>query len=77
MHIGFQYGVFMRDDERLLQGAGVTKQVRWLTFRPGDAIVVPQVAALVREGARVARLTRGERLISVLDRDGMASVGER
>ncbi len=55
----------------------MTKQVRWLTFRAGDAIVVPQVAALVREGARVARLTRGERLISVLDRDGMASVGER
>ena len=61
VHIGFQYGVFMRDDERLLQGAGVTKQVRWLTFRTGDSIVVPQVAALVREGARVARLTRGER----------------
>ncbi len=77
VHIGFQYGVFMRDDESVLQGAGVTKQVRWLTFRPGDVIVVPQVAALVREGARVARLTRGERLISALERDAVATIGER
>ena len=77
VHIGFQYGVFMRDDEGLLQGAGVTKQARWLTFRPGDTIVGPQVAALVREGARVTRLTRGERLISALERDDVVSVGER
>ena len=76
VHIGFQYGVFMRDDEGILQGAGVTKQVRWLTFRAGDAIDAPQVAALVREGARVARLSRGERLISALERDSMVSVDE-
>lgn len=76
VHIGFQYGVFMRDDEGVLEGAGVTKQVRWLTFRAGDAIDATQVAALVREGARVARLTRGERLISVLERDTMVSIPE-
>ncbi len=76
VHIGFQYGVFMRDDDGVLEGAGVTKQVRWLTFRAGDAIDGPQVAALVHEGARVARLTRGERLISALDRESMISVGE-
>ncbi len=76
VHIGFQYGVFMRDDEGVLEGAGVTKQVRWLTFRAGDTIDEAQVGALVREGARVARLTRGERLISVLERDSMSSVME-
>jgi hypothetical protein len=77
VHIGFQYGVSMRDDEGLLQGAGITKQARWLTFRAGDTIVVPQVAAFVREGARVARLTRGERLLSALEREPMMTVGER
>jgi hypothetical protein len=76
VHIGFHYGVFMRDDEGLLQGAGVTKQARWLTFRAGDTIVVPQVAALVREGARVARLTRGERSISALEREHLVRVRE-
>ncbi len=69
VHLGFEYGVFMRDDEELLLGRGVTRQVRWLTFRAGDPIVVPQLEGLVREGARVARLSRGERLVSLLDRE--------
>ena len=73
VHIGFQYGVFMRDDEGVLQGAGVTKQVRWLTFRAGDTIERALIAALVHEGARVARLTRGERLFSVLEREPKAT----
>lgn len=75
VHLGFQYGVFMRDVDELLRGRGITKQVRWLTFREGDPIVVPTLQALVREGARVARMSRGERLISVLDRE--ATIAER
>ena len=71
VHIGFPQGVFMRDDERILEGAGVTKNARWLTFRAGDPIPRPRIALLVREGARVARLSRGERLVIVLDRDAI------
>ncbi len=74
VHLGFQYGVFMRDDEGLLQGAGVTRQVRWLTFREGDQVDRPRLERLVREGARVARMTRGERLISALDREAEAAI---
>jgi hypothetical protein len=69
VHLGFQYGVFMRDEEGLLQGAGVTRQVRWLTFREGDVIDEAILERLLLEAARVARLTRGERLVSVLDRE--------
>ncbi len=69
VHLGFAYGVYMRDEDGLLVGRGVTRQVRWLTFRDGDPIAVPMLRALVHEGARVARLSRGERLISVLDRE--------
>ena len=69
VHLGFEYGVFMDDPLGLLQGEGITKQVRWLTFRaPGEIDREPTIA-LVREGARVAALTRGERLAGVLDRE--------
>jgi hypothetical protein len=68
VHLGFEWGVYMNDPEALLQGAGVTKQVRWLTFAvPGDIDPEPTIA-LVREGARVAALTRGERLAIALER---------
>ena len=68
VHLGFEWGVYMNDPGALLLGAGVTKQVRWLTFNaPGDIDPEPTIA-LVREGARVAALSRGERLAIALDR---------
>jgi hypothetical protein len=73
VHLGFQYGTFMRDDAGLLQGAGITRQVRWLTFRPGDPIDRPLLEGLIVEGARVARMTRGERLVSALDREAVSA----
>lgn len=71
VHLGFPHGVFMRDAGRLLEGAGVTKNARWLTFRDGDPIPRLRLEPLVREGARVARLTRGERLVSAFERDAI------
>ena len=68
VHLGFEWGVFMSDPQGLLQGAGVTKQVRWLTFTSPGEIAREATIALVREGARVAALTRGERLAQALDR---------
>jgi hypothetical protein len=67
IHLGFEYGVFMDDPLGLLQGAGITKKVRWLTFRATDEIDREPTIALVREGARVATLTTGERLARMLD----------
>jgi hypothetical protein len=67
VHLGFEYGAFMDDPLGLLRGSGVTKQVRWLTFARPEDIDARQTIALIREGARLATLTRGERLRLALD----------
>ena len=67
VHLGFEYGAFMSDPEGVLEGAGVTKRVRWLTFVPGDPIDEAHLAGLLREGVRVAVMSRGERLLATLD----------
>ena len=66
VHLGFEYGAFMRDPDLVLEGAGVTKRVRWLTFVPGDPIDEARLVSLLREGVRVAVMSRGERLLSTL-----------
>ena len=75
VHLGFEYGVFMTDPDRVLIGAGVTRRVRWLTFRVGDPIDERQLADLIREGMRVALASRAERLAIALDRDEDAPIG--
>ena len=69
VHLGFEYGVFTSDPDGVLTGRGVTQKVRWLTFRPGDAIDNRQLVELVRGGARLALASRAERLGLVLDRE--------
>ena len=69
VHLGFEYGAFMNDPDGVLQGAGVTKRVRWLTFTPGDPIDGDRLAELLLEAVRVAVLTRGERLLGAIDRE--------
>lgn len=54
VHLGFPKGVLMDDQNGVLQGAGITKYARWLTFVPGVAIDEPMLVALLREAARVA-----------------------
>ncbi|HEX5014359.1 MAG TPA: DUF1801 domain-containing protein [Candidatus Limnocylindrales bacterium] len=68
VHLGFEYGVFMDDPHGLLLGAGLTKQVRWLALARPDEIDRDATIALLAEGARVAALTRDERLALVLER---------
>jgi hypothetical protein len=62
VHLGFEWGAFMTDPAGLLQGGGLTRQVRWLTFEAPDDIDREPTIELVRESARVAALTREERL---------------
>jgi hypothetical protein len=59
----------MSDPDGDLEGAGVTKQVRWLTFRDLEGTDTPAVRELIRESARVATLSRDQRLALLLDRD--------
>src|SRR5262245_3979789 len=67
VHLGFEWGALMDDPARLLQGEGLTKQVRWLTFTSPDEILREPTLALVREGARVAAMTRDQRVARALD----------
>ncbi len=61
VHLGFEQGILMDDPLRLLQGAGITKQVRWVTLTPDSLLPEDALADLVREAARVVTLSRGER----------------
>jgi hypothetical protein len=68
-HLGFAYGVAMADPDRLLEGAHLgLRQVRYLTYRPGQAVPEAACHALVLEAARVAAMSRDQRSALVLDR---------
>jgi hypothetical protein len=69
VHLGFEHGWAMRDPDGLLQGVGITKQVRWLTFLDGDPVPTELCRELILEGARVATMTRGERMLQAMDDD--------
>ena len=68
VHLGFQRGVLMDDPERRLEGRGVTKLVRWLTFTPDDEIDPASIAPLILECARIAGMSRGERTLLAMER---------
>jgi hypothetical protein len=62
IHLGFEHGYLMRDPGGRLEGEGITRQVRWLTFVPGDVPDDASAAALLREARRVALLSLSARL---------------
>jgi hypothetical protein len=68
IHLGFEYGVWMSDPERILEGAHLKlRKVRFVTFAPGDTLPEERLVALTREAARVASWSRAERLAALLD----------
>jgi len=70
IHLGFEYGAWMDDPARVLEGAHIRlKKVRYLTFQPGDKLDLPALRAQVREGRRVALMSRADRLAMALDRE--------
>jgi hypothetical protein len=73
IHLGFEHGHVMRDPEGRLEGAGKTRQVRWITFRPGDAVDAAALAPLIREAVRVACLTRDERFAAAMAGEAAAA----
>jgi hypothetical protein len=70
VHLGFEHGAVMADPGRVLEGAGITRQVRWLTFDHPDQVDEVALEPLVREAVRVALLGRAGRLALALDREG-------
>ena len=70
VHLGFEFGISMADPDQVLEGARLgLRRVRYLTFRPGDAIHEAPLLELTREATRVAAMSRGQRLALVLDRE--------
>jgi hypothetical protein len=67
VHLGFEHGWAMRDPHGILEGAGITKRVRWLTFHPGDPLDHDRLANYIREAADVALMSRGERALRAMD----------
>jgi hypothetical protein len=70
VHLGFEYGVWMEDPDGLLRGSHLgLRKVRFTTFADGEPIPEAALERLTREAARVALLSRGERLARAFDRE--------
>ncbi|HXG26823.1 MAG TPA: DUF1801 domain-containing protein [Candidatus Binatia bacterium] len=72
VHIGFEHGVLLDDPRDVLEGAGVTRQVRWLTFRPGDRPDEAAIAELLGEAERQALLPGAVRRAALRERSEAA-----
>jgi hypothetical protein len=59
VHLGVPKGVLMTDPTGVMQGVGITKYARWVTFVPGDPIDENLMTELVLEAARVAVIPKG------------------
>ncbi len=67
VHLGFEHGILMRDPSGALQGGGVTKRVRWLTFTSTRGTGTAAVRAFIREAARVASMPQDQRMALSLE----------
>jgi hypothetical protein len=56
VHLGFPQGVLIADPNGRLDGAGITKRARWLTYTSVDDVDEAEVAQLVRAAAGILEL---------------------
>jgi hypothetical protein len=74
VHVGWETGTLMSDPHRLLQGAHLRlKKVRYLTYPPGARIPARVVIDFTREAARIASMSRAERLLLAASRAEQAA----
>jgi hypothetical protein len=70
VHLGFEYGVWMADPDSLLHGAHLNlRKVRFVTYEPGDPIPASTLVRYTRDAARLAAISRAERLALALERE--------
>jgi len=74
VHLGFEYGMLIDDPDGELGGTEL-KQVRFFTFHHPDEVCERQLGRYIRDAARVAALTRSERLALTLDQDVLREIG--
>jgi hypothetical protein len=58
VHLGFPQGDRMEPRPGLLDGAGITKRARWITYEPGDEIDEGLVHELVLEAVALVGVPR-------------------
>jgi hypothetical protein len=76
VHVGWQTGTLMNDANGVLQGADLKlKKVRYLTFQPGGKVDAALVTRFTHEAARIASLSRAERELIAISRDGLVGDG--
>jgi hypothetical protein len=62
VHLGFQFGPWMADPDGLLRGAHLDlKNVRFVTYHPGDRIPTGVLRRFTRDAASLAALGRPDR----------------
>jgi hypothetical protein len=70
VHLGFQVGTYLADPDRILEGAHLDlRKVRFVTYREGDPIPETQLEALTHEAARIAVMSREERMALLMERE--------
>jgi hypothetical protein len=75
-HLGFEYGAWMTDPDHLLRGGHLNlRKVRFVTYEPDDPIPEPALVKYAREAARLASLSRQERLARELELDARRRAG--
>ena len=63
VHLGFEYGAWVQDPRKLLRGGHLNlRQVRYVTYQPGDPIPARALVELTRDAAALAVMSREERL---------------
>jgi hypothetical protein len=70
VHLGFEHGVLMADPNRRLNGAHLKlRKVRYLTYASPAEVRDDEAAAFALEAARIAGLSRDERVAMAFDRE--------
>jgi hypothetical protein len=59
VHLGFPQGVLIADPDRRMDGAGITKRARWLTYTSVDQIDEAEAETFIRAAAGIAELGPG------------------
>jgi hypothetical protein len=61
VHLGFEHGMLLADPGGILSGRGITKRVRWFTFRPGDRPDGKLIRAFLASAVSIARADPADR----------------
>jgi hypothetical protein len=59
VHLGFAQGMLIADPDGRMDGAGITKRARWLTYTSVDQIDEAEAETFIRAAAGIAELGPG------------------